>query len=158
MSVTVSEGELTRLYEDMAGQHLMPLWRLEEAVMPFSPRPRAVAWLWHWDDLYEIAPRSGPLVPRGRGGGRPGHPPRHPGPAGQPYPTPTLWAAVQWLNGHEVAPAHRHTAQAARFILQGHGAYSTVEGDKVLLERGDFVLNPPWLWHDHGSDDDGPAA
>src|SRR5262249_5905537 len=145
MSVTVSEGELTRLYEDMAGQHLMPLWRLEEAVLPFSPPPPACGRLWDWKYLFENAPRSGSLRPLGRGGDRRAIALSNPGLAGQPYATPTLWAAVQWLNGHEVAPAHRHTAQAARFILQGHGAYSTVEGDKVLLERGDFVLNPPWL-------------
>ena len=71
---------------------------------------------------------------------------------GLPYATGTLWAAVQWLNGHEVAPAHRHTSQAVRMIIDGAGSYSTVEGDKVLLERGDLVLTPPWRWHDHGSE------
>jgi gentisate 1,2-dioxygenase len=56
------------------------------------------------------------------------------------------------LNGHEVAPAHRHTSQAIRIIIDGAGSYSTVAGDKVFLERGDLVLTPPWLWHDHGSE------
>ncbi len=77
----------------------------------------------------------------------------NPGQGGMPYATSTLWAAVQWLNGHEVAPAHRHTSQAIRFIIDGAGSYSTVEGE-VFLERGDLVLTPPWLWHDHGSESD----
>jgi gentisate 1,2-dioxygenase len=33
-----------------------------------------------------------------------------------------------------------------------------VEGDKVFLERGDLVLTPPWLWHDHGSESDERAV
>jgi len=41
---------------------------------------------------------------------------------GKPFATPTLWAAIQWLNGHEDAPAHRHTAQAVRFIINGTGS------------------------------------
>ena len=68
-----------------------------------------------------------------------------------PYATSTLWAAVQWLNGREIAPAHRHTSQAVRFIIDGAGSYSTVEGDKVFLERGDLVLTPPWMWHDQAA-------
>jgi len=82
----------------------------------------------------------------------------NPGLGGFPYATATLWAAVQWLNGKEVAPAHRHSAQAVRFMIDGKGAYSTVQGDKVYLERGDFAINPPWYWHDHGSEGDGPAV
>jgi gentisate 1,2-dioxygenase len=157
MSVTTSEAELTRLYSEMASHHLTPLWNLESAIMPLHPTPRAVPWLWKWANLYEVARRSGELVPVERGGDRRAIALSNPGLKGEPYATPTLWAAVQWLNGREVAPAHRHVAQAVRFILDGRGAYSTVEGDKVYLERGDFVLNPPWLWHDHGSDADEPA-
>jgi len=82
----------------------------------------------------------------------------NPGLGGAPYATPTLWAAVQWLNPGEVAPAHRHSAQAVRFIIDGKDTYSTVQGDKVYLERGDFVVNPPWCWHDHGSDGDTRAV
>jgi gentisate 1,2-dioxygenase len=148
---------LTRLYNQMQDHHLTPLWKLEADIMPFSPKPRAVPWLWKWADLYAMARRSGDLVPLTRGGDRRAIALSNPGLEGKPYATPTLWAAVQWLNGREVAPAHRHTAQAVRFIIDGNGAYSTVEGDKVFLERGDLVLNPAWLWHDHGSEADGPA-
>lgn len=125
--------------------------------MPWSPRPKTLAWLWKWGDLYDIARRSGELVPVERGGDRRATALCNPGLDGKPYATPTLWAAVQWLNGREIAPAHRHTSQAIRFIINGRGSYSTVEGDKVYLERGDLVLTPAWLWHDHGSDADEPA-
>ena len=151
-------AELDQLYEDMAGRHLTPLWELEKDILPWAPQPKTIPWLWKWADLYDVAERSGGLVPIERGGDRRAIALSNPGLDGQPYATPTLWAAVQWLNGREVAPAHRHTAQAVRFIIDGSGAYSTVEGDKVYLERGDLVLNPPWLWHDHGSDADEHAV
>jgi len=150
-------AELDDLYGDMKRDSLMPLWQLEADIMPWKPKPKAVPWLWKWSGLFDIARRSGNLVPIERGGDRRAIALSNPGLGGEPYATPTLWAAVQWLNGHEVAPAHRHTAQAVRFIIDGKGAFSTVEGDKVYLERGDMVINPPWYWHDHGSDADGAS-
>lgn len=153
----VEEEALATLYDDMERQHLRPLWRMEKDILPWSPQPKAIPWLWKWSNLFDIAQRSGDLVPITRGGDRRAVALSNPGLGGLPYATPTLWAAVQWLNGGEVAPAHRHTAQAVRFIIDGRGAYSTVEGDKVYLERGDLVINPPWYWHDHGSDSDEPS-
>lgn len=158
MSVDVSEAELAKLYTQMEHLHLIPLWRLEGDVMPWQPKSKAVPWLWKWAELYPVAERSGALVSVERGGDRRAIALANPGLSPLPYATPTLWGAVQWLNGREVAPAHRHTSQAVRFIIDGAGAYSTVEGDKVFLQRGDFVLNPPWFWHDHGSESDGRAV
>lgn len=150
--------EIDELRRDMQRGHLTPLWELEAEIMGLTPRPQARPWLWRWDDIYSIAERSGRLVPVERGGDRRAIALSNPGLGGMPYATSTLWAAVQWLNGREVAPAHRHTSQAIRFIIDGAGSYSTVEGDKVFLERGDLVLTPPWMWHDHGSESDERAV
>ena len=154
---TNAEAEVTQLYEDMHTHSLLPLWKLEEALMLSQPQPKVLPWLWKWETLFEIAQRSGRLVPIERGGDRRAIALANPGLNGQPFATQTLWAAVQWLNGREVAPAHRHTAQAMRFIIDGSDSWSTVEGDRVFLERGDFVLTAPWLWHDHGSKSAKPA-
>ena len=156
--MAVVESEVTKLYDDTEANYLTPLWRIEETLMSREPKPKAVPWLWKWSTLYDIAHRSGILVPIERGGDRRAIALSNPGLHGQPFATPTLWAAIQWLNGYEVAPAHRHTAQAVRFIINGNGSWSTVEGDRVFLERGDFVLTPSWLWHDHGSKTDEPAV
>jgi gentisate 1,2-dioxygenase len=150
--------EVDQLRRDMREYCLTPLWELESEIVPFTPRPKTVAHLWRWGDLYDIAERAGRLVPVERGGDRRAIAISNPGLGGMPYATSTLWAAIQWLNGREVAPAHRHTSQAIRFIIDGSGSYSTVEGDKVYLERGDLVLTPNWLWHDHGSDSDERAV
>jgi gentisate 1,2-dioxygenase len=156
--VTATQTAIDELREDMAREHLVPLWELEAEIMGLTPTPRTEPWLWRWSDLYPIAERAGELVPVERGGDRRAIALSNPGQDGMPFATSTLWAAVQWLNGREVAPAHRHTSQAIRFIVDGAGSYSTVEGDKVFLERGDLVLTPPWLWHDHGSESDERAV
>jgi gentisate 1,2-dioxygenase len=150
--------DVDELRQDMQRSHLVPLWELEAEIMGLAPRPRTRPWLWRWEDVYNVAERAGGLIPVERGGDRRAIALANPGQDGLPYATSTLWAAVQWLNGHEVAPAHRHTSQAIRFIIDGAGSYSTVEGDKVVLERGDLVLTPPWLWHDHGSESDERAV
>ncbi|MGH2482809.1 MAG: cupin domain-containing protein, partial [Ktedonobacteraceae bacterium] len=122
------EQETARLYDDMQARSLIPLWHIEEATLTPQPRPGTLAWLWKWSDLYDVAQRAGHLVPVERGGDRRAIALANPGLQGKPFATPTLWAAIQWLNGHEVAPAHRHTAQAVRFIINGSGSWSTVEG------------------------------
>ncbi len=150
----VMDAQIESLRSDMRRSHLVPLWELEAEIMGVVPNPQTQPWLWRWSDLYDVAERAGALVPVERGGDRRAIALANPGQGGMPYATSTLWAAVQWLNGREIAPAHRHTSQAIRFIIDGAGSFSTVEGDKVFLERGDLVLTPPWTWHDHGSESD----
>jgi gentisate 1,2-dioxygenase len=58
----------------------------------------------------------------------------------------------------EVAPAHRHTQSALRFIVEGSGAYTAVDGEKTLMQPGDFVITPSWTWHHHGHEADGPMV
>jgi gentisate 1,2-dioxygenase len=65
-------------------------------------------------------------------------------------------AGVQLIMPGEVAPAHRHTQSALRFVLEGHGAYTAVDGEKTLMEPGDFVITPSWTWHHHGNQGAGP--
>ena len=110
------EPEFEKLYVDMERNHIKPLWRASSSVMPTQPQPRTVAWIWKWPQLHDLARRSGELVTLDRGGDRRALGLANPGFGGLPYATATLWAAVQWLNGHEVAPAHRHSAQAVRFM------------------------------------------
>jgi gentisate 1,2-dioxygenase len=64
----------------------------------------------------------------------------------------TISIAVQYLLPGEVAPAHRHTPNAVRFMLHGEGAYTTIEGDKFVMRRGDLVVTPSLTWHDHGNE------
>lgn len=142
------------LYSRLKEQNLTPLWLVEKDVLPAQPTPAAIPWLWKWEELHELAAIAGELIQLEDGGDRRALGLSNPGLNGKPYATETLWMALQWLNGRETAPPHRHIAQASRFIIQSEGSYSTVEGNRIFLERGDYVLNPPMLWHDHGSVND----
>lgn len=73
-----------------------------------------------------------------------------------PYTTDTLYAGLQLAMPNEVARAHRHTAFAMRFIIDGQGGFTAVDGRRINMQRGDVILSPTWNWHDHGKDGSGP--
>lgn len=57
---------------------------------------------------------------------------------------------------NETAPAHRHTAFAMRFIIEGNGGFTAVHGRRIRMQQGDVILTPTWNYHDHGKDGSGP--
>jgi gentisate 1,2-dioxygenase len=146
------------LYEDFAAARLMPLWTQRADLMPVTPQPQARPYCWRWSELYPIAERSGALIPVGRGGERRAIALANPGLGGQPYATPTLWAAIQFLGPHETAPAHHHTQTAFRFVVEGEGVWTNVDGDPVAMRRGDLLLTPSWAYHEHHNTTDRPMA
>ena len=77
---------------------------------------------------------------------------------GAAFATPTLWAAVQLLGPGEVAPAHRHSQNAFRFVLEGEGVWTVVDGDPVAMRRGDLLLTAGWAWHEHHNTTDAPMV
>jgi gentisate 1,2-dioxygenase len=80
----------------------------------------------------------------------------NPGLGGRPYAVGTLWGALQALGPHESAPAHRHSPGAIRFVLEGEGVWTTVNGDACDMGPGDLILTPAWTWHDHNNAGDAP--
>ncbi|MCH1865466.1 cupin domain-containing protein [Nocardioides sp. CFH 31398] len=151
-------AQIEVLYKDFDAENLVPLWTEREGLMPLAPEPRAVPHVWRWDTLLPLAERAGDLVPVGRGGERRAIALANPGLGGRPYVTPTLWAAIQYLGGHEVAPEHRHTQNAFRFVVEGEGVWTVVNGDPVAMRRGDFLLTPGWYFHGHHNETDQPMA
>jgi gentisate 1,2-dioxygenase len=43
-------------------------------------------------------------------------------------------------------------------IVEGEGAYTTVDGEKCPMSRGDLILTPTGLWHEHGHDGQDPVV
>ncbi|WP_026851956.1 cupin domain-containing protein [Glaciibacter superstes] len=150
--------ELEQLYRDFDANQLSPLWTQREGLMPMAPEPAAVAHVWKWQTLYELARRSGDLVPVGRGGERRAIGLANPGLPGTAYATPTLWAAIQYLGPRETAPEHRHSQNAFRFVVEGEGVWTVVNGDPVAMRRGDLLLTASWNFHGHHNDTDQPMA
>ncbi|WP_392662509.1 cupin domain-containing protein [Amaricoccus sp. B4] len=149
---------LRALYDGFTAQHLNPLWTQIGDLMPRHPRPKAVAHLWKWADLYPLAKTSGDLVPVGRGGERRAIGLANPGLGGEAYVSPTLWCAIQYLGPKETAPEHRHSQNAFRFVVEGEGVWTVVNGDPVRMSRGDFLLTPGWNFHGHHNETDQPMA
>src|SRR6516225_9290899 len=70
-----------------------------------------------------------------------------------------LWESLhQLVLPGEVAPSHRHTQSALRFIVEGEGAYTAVDGERTIMREGDFVITPTWTWHDHGNESQKPMV
>ena len=99
--------------------------------------------------MLAFAETAGELVPLGRGGERRAIALANPGLGGRPFATPTLWAAIQYLRPAEDAPVHRHSQNAFRFVIEGEGVWTVVNGDAVAMRRGDFLPQPAWNWHGH---------
>ena len=150
--------ELRALYKGFEDNHLNPLWTQTGDLMPMHPKPKAVPHVWRWKTLLPLAEESGRLVPVGRGGERRAIGLANPGLGGKAYVSPTLWAAIQYLGPREVAPEHRHSQNAFRFVVEGEGVWTVVNGDPVRMSRGDLLLTPGWCFHGHHNDRDAPMA
>ncbi len=150
--------ELEELYRGFEKEMLVPLWTEIGDLMPPEPRSKAQPHLWRWDDLFPLAEKSGEIVPVGRGGERRAIALANPSLGGRPFVSPTLWAAIQYLGPNELAPSHRHTQNAFRFVVEGEGVWTVVGDDPVAMRRGDFLPQSGWNWHAHHNPTDKPMA
>ena len=69
--------------------------------------------------------------------------------AGRMGASKSLSVNLQVLMPGERARPHRHTMSALRFVLEGSGAVTVVDGKACAMERGDMILTPGWTWHEH---------
>lgn len=150
--------ELEDLYRGFEKEMLIPLWTEIGDLMPLEPQSKAQPHLWEWKNLLPLAQRSGDLVAVGRGGERRAIALANPSLGGRPYISPTLWCAIQYLGPGEVAPWHRHTQHAFRFVVEGEGVWTVVNGDPIPMRRGDFLPQAGWNWHAHHNPTDQPMA
>jgi gentisate 1,2-dioxygenase len=144
-------------YARIAGRHLRPLWEVLDDLVPPQPRPAARAALWRYADVRPALMESGELITAMEAVRRvlilenPVLP-------GSSLVTSALYAGLQLILPGEVAPSHRHTQSALRFIVEGAGAYTAVDGERTTMAPGDFIITPSWTWHDHGNDGDEPVV
>lgn len=144
-------------YARLAANHYSPLWTLMGGLGP-EPTTTLVPHIWRYAEARELMVEAGDVVPledalrRVLGFRNPGSLAHQ-----RTGATDTLWAALQLVLPGEVAPAHRHTPSALRFIVEGAGAYTVVNGQRVAMEEGDFLLTPNGHWHEHGHLGDGPV-
>ena len=153
MSAALSNDATTQLqalYAEMKPRHLYPLWEVLHALVTPTPRSPAQPAQWHYADCRDYLMRAGDLISAEQAERRvlilenPGLP-------GSSSIVPSLYAGLQLILPGEVAPCHRHTQCALRFVMEGSGAFTAVDGEKAVMHPFDLVLTPSWQWHDHGN-------
>ena len=125
------------------------------SVVTQEPKTRVQPVVWHFDDVKRLVMESGGLITAEEAERRVLIL-ENPGMRGESKATNTLFAGVQMILPGEVAPAHQHVSSAIRFVLDGDGAYTAVEGEKSFMSPGDFVITANWAPHDHGNTSDQP--
>ncbi len=135
---------------------LIGLWEIVKGVEMVEPRDQSIAHLWKWTDIEPLLKAASGVVPLEEADRRvlilsnPALYPKH-------HSTSTLYVSCSIYNPGEVAPVHRHTPNASRFVLEGKGGFTTIEGEKCVMHRGDLIVTPNGTWHDHGNEGDEPV-
>src|SRR5262249_30331693 len=137
-------------YEKIGKYDMAPLWEVLQNEVTREPKSRCVPHLWKFADVKRLMLEAGEVITTEEAERRVlvlENPALH----GQTRITNSLFAGIQLIMPGEVAQVHRHVASAIRFVLDGEGAYTAVEGEKATMSPGDFILTPNWAPHDHGN-------
>lgn len=142
--------EREAFYRTIDGENLTALWNVMGALITPEPRSACQPFAWRFDAIRDRMMEAGGLI-TAKEAERRVLILENPGLRGQSKITTSLYAGVQLVIPGEVAPAHRHSQSALRFVLEGKGAHTAVDGEKTMMEPGDFVITPAMTWHDHGN-------
>src|SRR3569832_612786 len=150
-------AEREQLYREMSPLHLTPLWEVLHSLVPQQPKTPCVAAHWKYDEVRPFLMRAGEAITAEEAVRRV-LVLENPALRGQSCITQSLYAGLQLILPGEVAPSHRHTQSALRFIVEGSGAYTAVDGARTTMRPGDFIITPSWTWHDHGNEAADPVV
>jgi gentisate 1,2-dioxygenase len=152
--VTSNPSELSPeradFYRRLDGENLTPLWEVLGSLVPRQPSSRCVPALWRYRNVRPYLIEAGQLISAEEAERRV-LVLENPGLRGESSTTQTLYAGLQLILPGEVAPSHRHTQSALRFVVEGTGAYTAVDGERTTMHPGDFIVTPSWTFHDHGN-------
>src|SRR5580700_2161429 len=147
--------ERQAFYREIDKENLTALWNVMGALITPEPKSGCVPAAWRFDTIRAHMMKAGSLI-TAKEAERRVLVLENPGLRGQSRITTSLYAGVQLVMPGEVAPAHRHSQSALRFILEGKGAHTAVDGERTVMEPGDFVITPSMTWHDHGNETSEP--
>src|SRR4051812_10845315 len=143
--------QLEAYYRELEGEALGALWNVANEIEPWYPQPKSVPTLWKWKRIEPFVRRAPQLVSAEKAARRVVML-LNPGRKEWSAAAGLLYTGVQIMNPGEFTSAHRHQASALRFVMEGRGAYTVVDGEKMTLGARDLVLTPNGTWHDHGID------
>jgi gentisate 1,2-dioxygenase len=149
----VQEEFFRRIGED----NLAPLWKVLAGLVTDEPKTVIRGHRWSYDEVRPYLLEAAELVTT-KEAERRVLVLENPNLPGQSRVTRSLFGGLQIIMPNEIAPPHRHVAAALRFVLEGEGAYTSVDGERAWMKPGDFIITPSWTWHDHGNHGDGPVV
>ncbi len=150
-------AERREFYDRLEKSSAAPLWEVLADIVRTEPRTACRPALWRYEDVRPLIMESGRII-TAKEAERRVLILENPGLRGQSRITQSIYAGMQLVLPGEVAPSHRHTAAALRFIIEGEGAYTAVDGERTTMHPGDFILTPSWTYHDHGNPSDQPVV
>jgi gentisate 1,2-dioxygenase len=143
-------NERQDLYRRMDKSNLTPLWEVLHNLIPNEPSTPCKPALWKYRDARPFLMEAGKLI-TAKEAIRRVLILENPGMRGESCITQSLYAGLQLILPGEIAPSHRHSQSALRFIVEGSGAYTAVDGERTTMHPGDFIITPSWTYHDHGN-------
>jgi gentisate 1,2-dioxygenase len=149
------EQQRQAFYSRAEAQSLAPLWMRLKSLVPAAPAPIGLPHRWGYAEVRPYLMEAAGQISASEAERRVLIL-ENPGLKGSSKITHNLFAGLQLIMPGEVAPAHRHTQSALRLVVEGSGAYTAVDGEKTVMEPGDFVITPSWTWHHHGHEGSGP--
>lgn len=152
-----SRAKRRNFYERIGQAHCSPLWEVLHGIVTKEPVTPCQPHLWRWEQVWPWLQESGSLISAMEAERRV-LVLENPGLRGQTRITHSLYAGLQLILPGELAPSHRHSQSALRFIMHGAGAYTSVDGERVLMAEGDFVITPSWTFHEHGNTSNEPMV
>ena len=155
MEAVQKTPEREAFYKKIDGENLSALWNVMGDLITPEPKSACRPHLWKFDAIRDYMTEAGKLI-TAKEAERRVLVLENPGLRGQSKITTSLFAGVQMVVPGDVAPAHRHSQSALRFVLEGHGAATAVDGERTLMEPGDFVITPSMTWHDHSNETSEP--
>jgi len=141
--------ELGAYYRELQSRELGALWNVANEIEPWYPQPKSVPVIWKWRQVEPLVRRAPKLVSAEKAARRVVML-VNPGRKEWSAACGLLYSGIQIMDPGESTSAHRHQASALRFVMEGRGAYTVVDGERMTLGARDFVLTPNGTWHDHG--------
>ena len=155
MEAVQKTPEREAFYKKIDGENLSALWNVMGDLITPEPKSACRPHLWKFDAIRDYMNEAGKLI-TAKEAERRVLVLENPGLRGQSKITTSLFAGVQMVVPGDIAPAHRHSQSALRFVLEGKGAYTAVDGERTAMSPGDFVITPSMTWHDHSNETDEP--
>lgn len=144
-------------YERADRFDLAPLWRVLKGLVTKEPISPAVAAHWRYQDVRPFLLEACRLIGTAEAERRVLML-ENPALRGESKITRSMYAGLQIVLPGEIAPPHRHSAAALRFVIEGDGGITSVDGERTRMSPGDFVVTPSWTWHEHTNDGSDPVV